>query len=126
MENEEINKITSAVIGSAIEVHRELGPGFLESLYEEALAIEMKSRGISFTKQHEIHVSYKTVPIGKARLDFLVEDRLVVELKAVETLLPIHMAQVISYLKTTGHPLGLLINFNVKMLKQGIKRVILH
>ena len=112
------------VIGCAIEVHRQLGPGFLESLYEEALSIEFVLCGLQFERQKPIRVIYKGRPLGKGHLDFLVEGELIVELKAVETLAPIHKAQVLSYLKATRLSLGLLLNFNVFMLKHGIQRVI--
>lgn len=123
--NRELDQLAHAVIGAAIEVHRALGPGFLESVYEEALSFELEQRAVPFTRQHVISVSYKGRPVGEGRLDMLVAGRLVVELKAVDELAPIHMAQVISYLKATGHKLGLLINFNVPILKQGIRRVVL-
>lgn len=123
--NRELDQLAHAVIGAAIEVHRALGPGFLESVYEEALSFELEQRAIPFTRQHIISVSYKGRPVGEGRLDMLVAGWLVVELKAVDVLAPIHMAQVISYLKATGHKLGLLINFNVPILKQGIRRVVL-
>ena len=113
------------VIGAAIEVHRHLGPGYLESVYEEALALELGLRGIAFERQKPIGVAYKGHAVGESRLDLLVGGCLVVELKAVEALAPIHQAQVISYLKATGLKLGLLINFNVPVLKSGIRRVIL-
>jgi GxxExxY protein len=115
-----------SVIGAAIEVHRELGPGFLESLYEQALGVELTLRGIPFVRQAPFSVQYKSQPVGIDRLDLLVDECLVVELKAVEALAPIHTAQVISYLKSTGLSLGLLINFNVRTLTQGgIKRLVL-
>jgi GxxExxY protein len=120
--DEKINKLTEKVIGAAIEVHRELGPGYLEAIYEEALAIEMEARGIPFSRQHIIHVSYKNCLIGESRLDF---QRLIVELKAVESLIPLYTAQVISYLKATKLHLGLLINFNVTLLTRGLKRIAL-
>jgi len=120
-----LDQLTHEVIGAAIEVHRTLGPGYLESVYEEALAIELALRGIPFTRQVVIAVDYKGHSVGESRLDLLVGGQLVTELKAVEALAPIHSAQVISYLKTTGHPLGLLINFNVGYLKDGVKRVVL-
>jgi GxxExxY protein len=120
-----IDKLAREVIGAAIAVHREMGPGFLESLYEEALCLEMRMRGIDHVRQPIVSVEYKGHPIGEMRLDLLVGNRLVVELKAVETLLPIHTAQVISYLRATGNSLGLLINFNVPALRQGIKRSVL-
>jgi GxxExxY protein len=120
-----LNDLTHSVIGAAIEVHRELGPGFLESVYEEALTLKLSSRGIPFLCQHIITVVYKDHHIGESRLDLLVDNCLIVEMKAVDTLLPIHTAQIISCLKMTSLSLGLLINFNVKMLKQGVKRIIL-
>ncbi len=121
----ELDLLARAVIGAAIEVHRQLGPGFLESVYEQALAIEFAERGLSFARQVEIAVNYKGQRVGEGRLDFLVGGLLIIELKAVESLAPIHTAQVLSYLKTTGFQLGLLINFNVPVLKQGLRRVIL-
>lgn len=121
----EFDPLSHAVIGAAIEVHRVLGPGFLESVYEEALCIELHERKILYAQQQMITVSYKNRLIGEGHLDLLVDNRLVVELKAVETLLPIHSAQLISYLKTTGYPVGLLINFNVPVLKQGVRRLVL-
>lgn len=121
----EIDQLAHSVIGAAIEVHRNLGPGFLESLYEESLCIELRLRGILFEQQKVISVPYKGYKVGESRLDLLVDQCLIVELKAVENLLPVHMAQVMSYLKVTGCQLGLLINFNVPILKQGIKRIVL-
>jgi len=121
----ELDRLAHAVIGAAIEVHRLLGPGFLESVYEEALCVELQLRGIPFTRQPIVSVDYKNHIVGEGRLDLLVGDVLIVELKAVDALAPIHTAQVISYLKTTGHQLGLLINFNVPVLRGGIKRIIL-
>jgi GxxExxY protein len=123
--SEELDQLAHAVIGAAIEVHRILGPGFLESVYEDALCVELELRGIPFANQKEIKLYYKGHDVGKDRLDVLVAEKLIVELKAVEALAPIHSAQVISYLKATGLHLGLLINFNVPVLKNGIKRVVL-
>ena len=115
-----------AVIGAAIEVHSLLGPGLLESVYEEALCVEMQMRRIPFAQQVVVPMIYKGVEIGQGRLDLLIDNSLIVELKTVEALAPVHMAQVLSYLRATGHQLGLLINFNVTALKQGgLKRVIL-
>jgi GxxExxY protein len=122
---EEMSNLTGGVIGAAIEVHRVLGPGFLEEVYKEALVIEFMRRGIHHEVEKSVSVTYKGHEVGKARLDFLVANRLVVELKAVQTLAPIHEAQVLSYLKMTNCSLGLLINFNVPLLKDGIKRIIL-
>ena len=121
----EVDSLAHAVIGAAIEVHRMLGAGFLESVYEEALCVEMQLRGIPFRRQVPVCVEYKGHRVGDSRLDLLVGEVLIVELKAVDALAPIHTAQVISYLKATGHRLGLIINFNVRVLKEGVKRVVL-
>ena len=120
-----LNNLAEMVIGAAIEVHRSLGPGFLESVYEEAICIELNLRHIPFVRQKAIGVSYKGHLVGEGRLDILIEDCLVIELKTVEALLPIHTAQLLSYLKTTHYRLGLLMNFNVAALKQGLRRVVL-
>lgn len=118
------DELAHAVIGAAIEVHRHLGPGFLESVYEEALCVELADRRIPFERQKEISLLYKDREIGKHRIDLLVGGLLIVELKTVEALAEIHTAQIISYLKATGLSLGLLINFNVPILKNGIQRVV--
>ncbi|MBW4650415.1 MAG: GxxExxY protein [Kastovskya adunca ATA6-11-RM4] len=120
-----MNELTGAVIGSAIEVHRVLGPGFLEVVYEEALAAELELRRIPVIRQKVVAVNYKGRRVGEGKLDLLVANSLIVELKAVVNLTPIHEAQVLSYLKMTGYPLALLINFNVPLLKDGIRRIIL-
>jgi GxxExxY protein len=122
--SKELDLFAHEVIGAAIEVHRLIGPGYLESVYEEALSVELNLRNIPFTRQVIISVNYKDHAVGEGRLDFLVGGKLVVELKAVDTLAPIHTAQVLSYLKATGKRLGLLINFNTSILKNGLKRVI--
>jgi len=122
---EKLDELAKAVIGAAIEVHRELGPGFLESVYEEALCVELKLKGIPFERQVPIAVDYRGYRVGESRLDLLVDQALAVELKAVDVLAPIHHAQVLSYLKALGGRLGLLINFNVPVLKNGIKRIVL-
>ncbi len=122
---EEMSQLTGMVIGAAIEVHRLLGPGFLESVYHQALRFEFEMRGIPHKFKHPVAVKYKNHQVGEGELDFLVGDRLIVELKAVERLTPIHEAQVMSYLKMTKNSLGLLINFNVPLLKEGIKRIII-
>ncbi|MDK3156797.1 GxxExxY protein [Kamptonema cortianum] len=122
---EGMNIITQSVIGAAMEVHRTLGPGYLESVYEEAICHEFELRKIAHQRQHPIKLFYKGKNVGHERLDLLVEERVIVELKAVDSLAPIHQAQVISYLRAMNLRLGLLINFNVPILKQGIKRVIL-
>ena len=120
----ELDAIARVVIGAALEVHHVLGPGFLESVYEDALAIELELCGISFERQKIVSVSYKGRQIGEGRSDFLVERSLIVELKAADRLLPVHQAQVLSYLKATGCRLGLLINFHENQLRQGVKRIV--
>jgi GxxExxY protein len=120
------NELTHAIIGAAIEVHRLLGPGLLESAYEECLARELTLRSLSFDRQKAIPVVYKDVKLECGyRIDLLVEGRIVVELKAVDALSPIHEAIILTYLKLSERPLGLLINFNVPVLKEGIRRFIL-
>ncbi|MEH2135611.1 GxxExxY protein [Nostoc sp.] len=121
---EEMKRLTGEVIGAAIEVHRVLGPGFLEEVYKEALIIEFFRCGIPHLVEKSVTVNYKGHEVGKGRLDFLVANCLIVELKAIQNLAPIHEAQVLSYLKMTNYPLALLINFNVPLLKDGIKRII--
>ena len=120
-----LNELSHRVIGAAIEVYRHLGPGFLESVYEEALCYELMLRSIPYERQFNVAVQYKNHVVGAGRLDLLIDRCLVVELKAIELILPIHIAQTMSYLKTTGYTLALLINFNVTALRNGIKRVIL-
>ena len=120
-----IEEASNKVIGTAIEVHRHLGSGYLESVYEEALAVELTLGGIPFARQVVFALDYKGQKVGEGRMDFLVDGGLIVELKAVEALAPIHIAQAISYLKATKYRLALLINFNVPVLKDGIKRVAL-
>jgi GxxExxY protein len=122
----ELNNLSYRVIGAAIEVHNTIGPGYLEDVYEEALCVELKLRDIPFRRQVRLPVRYKNVVVGEGRLDILVAEQLIVELKAVEALAKIHMAQLYSYLRAIDSPLGLLINFNVLELREGgIKRVIL-
>ncbi len=121
--SEEINSLAHRVIGIAITVHRELGPGLPEIAYENALAIEFQDHGICFRRQLRLVVEYKGQPVASVRVDFLIEEKLVLEVKSVETLHPIDRRQVIRYLKILKLPLGLLINFNVMILKQGIHRV---
>ncbi len=121
---DDLNELTEQVIGSAIRVHRELGPGLLESAYAECLAIELDDCGLSFIREYSIPLIYKKVTVENAyRIDFVVDDALVVECKTVEQLLPIHSAQVLTYLKLTDKRLGLLINFNVEVLHKGVKRI---
>jgi GxxExxY protein len=120
-----VDALAKAVIGAAIEVHSLLGAGFLESVYEQALAIELGLRGIPFQRQHAIALTYKNELVGEARLDFLIGGKLILELKAVDSIHPIHHAQVLNYLKATGLQLDLLMNFNVEQMKDGIKRIVL-
>ena len=122
--DEIVDRLAYAVIGAAMEVHKALGPGFLESVYEEALCLELQARGIPFVRQAKVSIVYKGRLIGEGRIDLLVGDALIVELKAVEALAPIHSTQVLSYLKATGLHLGLLINFNMSSLRDGLKRVV--
>ena len=102
----ELDQLAHQVIGAAIEVHRALGPGLLEGVYEKALCIEFELRGIAFRTQSRVEIAYKGRPVGKGKLDLIVGDRLIVELKAVEKLAPIHLAQTISYLRMTNRTLG--------------------
>jgi GxxExxY protein len=121
---EELNKITEAIIGAAIEVHRALGPGLLESAYVTCLVYELRERGFKVLQEVPLPLVYKEVKLDCGyRLDLLVNDAVIVEVKSVESLAPIHEAQLLSYLKLADCKIGLLINFNVKMLKQGIKRL---
>jgi len=123
--DEETNRLSHEVIGAALEVHKTIGPGFLESVYEDALCVEMTLRGIPFERQPSTALDYKGHRIGEGRADLSVGGRLIVELKAVDSIIPVHSAQVLSYLRATGCKLGLLINFNVASLRSGIKRVVL-
>ncbi len=119
------NEITERIIGAAIEVHRHLGPGLLESAYEECLCYELAQVGLSFKRQVHMPIHYKGIILEAAyKMDLLVEDTVVVEVKSAEATIPIHSAQLLTYLKSSGKPIGLLINFNVPMLKDGIKRVV--
>jgi GxxExxY protein len=119
------NEITQAIIGAAMEVHRTLGPGLLESAYEACLAYELLQRGLRVERQQELPLRYRDVTLDCAyRLDLLVEDAVIVEVKSVDRLEPIHEAQLLSYLRLAKKHLGLLINFNVKALKAGIKRLV--
>jgi GxxExxY protein len=121
---EELNKITEAIIGAAIEVHRNLGPGLLESAYRQCLCYELSQRKYEALQEVPLPLLYKGVKLECGyRLDLLVNDAVIVEIKSVENLMPIHEAQLLSYLKISGGKIGLLLNFNVKMLKHGgIKR----
>jgi GxxExxY protein len=120
----EINYLTGEIIGAAIEVHKGLGPGLLESAYEECLCHEFKLRSFPFERQKELPIEYKGVKLDCGyRLDMVVWEKIILELKSCSELQPIHEAQLLTYLKLTGIKVGLLINFNVPVLKQGIKRL---
>ena len=120
----DINDLTGEVIGAAIEVHQALGPGLLESAYEECLCHELKLRRIDFERQVDLPIEYKGAKLDCAyRMDIVADEQLILELKSCENLQPIHQAQLLTYLKLTGLKVGLLINFNVPILKQGIKRL---
>ena len=122
----ERDSMTESVIGLAIEVHRALGPGLLESAYQECLCYELKTNGIAFARQVALPVVYKAVKLDCGyRMDLVVDDRLVVELKTAEKILPIHEAQLLTYLRLSGIRTGLLLNFNTSVLKDGIKRMVL-
>ena len=119
----EINQLTQIIIGSAIEVHKRLGPGLLESAYEECLSYELKSNGCNIERQVPIPVVYRDIKLECGyRIDILVNKTVVIELKSVDALAPIHEAQILTYMKFSNKSLGLLINFNVMLLKNGIKR----
>ena len=120
-----INELTERIIGCAIEVHRQLGPGLLESTYEAALAIELECAGLSFERQLVFPVLYKNKKIGDYRLDLLVRNEVVVEIKSVERFDPVFEAQILTYLRVTGKRVGLLINLYSRLLHDGIKRFIL-
>ena len=118
--------LTEKVIGFAIEVHRHLGPGLLESVYEECLCYELNRNGLGFRRQVPLPVVYKGVRLDCGyRLDLVVEDQVILELKTVERLMPIHEAQMLTYMKLSGIPTGLLLNFNTPALKEGIRRLML-
>lgn len=121
----ELEDLIEKVLGSCVAVHRELGPGLLEGLYSRAARIELEARGIRFEAEKPIPVRYRDRVLCSHRLDLFIENRVVLEIKSVDALHPIHVAQVLSYLRITGARVGLLINFNVPVLKQGIRRVIL-
>ncbi|MFC1725176.1 GxxExxY protein [candidate division KSB1 bacterium] len=130
MKNKEIirkkaNIITEKVIGASIEVHKSLGPGLLESIYEECLCFELDQLKLSYDRQVNIPVVYKNLKLdGGYRVDLIVENLVIIELKTVEKILPVHEAQLLTYLKITKIPIGLLLNFNVPVLKEGLKRIV--
>jgi GxxExxY protein len=122
-----VNQLTEMIIGAAIEVHRNTGPGLMESVYEECLSYELSQLGLSFQRQVRLPIAYKGVKLDCGlRMDLLVEDAIVLELKTVDQLLPIHSAQLLTYLKPSGKKVGLLINFNEPVLTKGLKRLVNH
>jgi GxxExxY protein len=121
----DLNGITHGIIAAAIEVHRQLGPGLLESAYRECVCYELSQMGLSFVREFHVPLSYKGLKLDCSyRIDLLVEDEIVVELKSVEQTLPVHSAQLLTYLKAAHKQIGLLINFNVPVLKEGIRRIV--
>ena len=125
MDKDPLNNVTSGIIGDAIEVHRALGPGLLESAYEACLAYELIQREMKVEQQKPLPLIYRDVQLDCGyRIDLLVDEAVIVEIKSVDSLAPIHQAQLLSYLKLSGCEVGLLINFNVKLLKQGIVRMV--
>ena len=124
-ETDELNRLSNEVIGAAIEVHRHLGPGLLESAYESCLNWELRQRGLIVELQVPVPIHYKELLLDEGyRIDFLVEGKLVLELKSIDKLLPIHTAQVLTYLKMTGLKMALLLNFNIELMRSGIKRIV--
>ena len=121
-ELETINAVTERIIGSAIEVHRILGPGLLESMYDTALCIELDDRGLKYARQVRIPAYYKGRSLGVYLVDFIVEDVVVVEIKSVANLLPVYEAQLLTYMRLAAKRVGLLMNFNSRLLKDGIQR----
>ena len=122
-----LNQLTELIIGAAIEVHRATGPGLLESVYEECLCYELSQLGLRFLRQVELPIAYKSVKLNCGfRMDLVVENAIVLELKTDDQLLPIHSAQLLTYLKLSGKKLGLLINFNEPVLTKGLKRLVNH
>ena len=121
----DVNKLSSKIIGAAIEVHKKLGPGLLESTYEECLCFEMTLRGLSFKRQEPLPIEYKGTKLDCGyRLDIVVENKVIIELKACDKIEPIHRAQLLTYLKLSGLNLGLLLNFNTPVMRDGIVRIV--
>jgi GxxExxY protein len=123
---DDINELTERIIGLAIDVHRQLGPGLAEAAYERALSIDLTAAHMSFHRQVAVPVAYKGEIVAEYRPDFIVDDRVVVEVKSIERLAPVHKAQMLTYLRITGCEVGLLMNFNEAVLKAGIRRVVLQ
>lgn len=124
-DKDRLDQITRRIIGAAIEVHKNLGPGLLESAYQACLAFELRERGFNVEEQKPLPVVYKQVKLDCGyRMDLLVENAIVVEVKAIEQITPIHEAQLLSYLRLSGRTVGLLVNFHVRVLKNGLKRIV--
>jgi GxxExxY protein len=124
-EKEKLNQITDTIIGAAVDVHRTFGPGLLESAYEACLVFELAERGLKVEQQKTLPVVYRGVKLDCGyRLDILIEESVIVEVKSIDQIAPIHKAQLLSYLKLSGCKVGLLINFNVKVLKDGVVRMV--
>src|SRR5438552_885913 len=120
-----VNAVSGAIVDASIAVHRELGPGLLESVYESCLCMELRERGLSFAQQVALPIMYRGVELAHPlRLDLLVDDRVIVEVKHVDPLLPVHYSQLISYLRLSGREVGLLLNFKVTLMRTGIKRLV--
>lgn len=125
MTNDQLNELSKTILDSCITVHKEMGPGLLESIYELCLIRELEQRGLTIVSQVSIPLLYKGMELSKDfRIDILVENEIILEIKSVEILLPVHEAQIISYLKLSNKKLGFLINFNVSLLKNGFKRFV--
>jgi GxxExxY protein len=122
---DDLESLIRLVIGCCVTVHRELGPGLLEAVYPRAIAMDLDEHGICYSMEKTVPIRYRGRILCHQRIDLFVDDRLVVEVKSVERLIPIHVAQVINYLRVTGSRAGLLINFNVPLLKHGIRRIVL-
>ncbi|HCJ66991.1 MAG TPA: GxxExxY protein [Elusimicrobia bacterium] len=122
MTNEQLDRLSNEIIGLAIKIHKQLGPGFVEKIYERAFAYELKKQGINFIQQKVIRVKYGELELGDQRVDFLTEDEIIVEMKSVSQIIELHSDQMISYLKTSGKRLGLILNFGRKKLE--IKRLV--
>ena len=124
-EVDELNRLSNETIGAAIEVHRHLGPGLLESAYESCLCWELRQRGFDVENQVPVPIRYKGIALDEGyRIDLLVEGKLLLELKSIDKVLPIHTAQVLTYLKMTGLKMALILNFNVSLMRSGIKRIV--
>lgn len=125
LDRDDLNELSRIILDSALRVHREIGPGLLESVYQECLILELRNRGIKVEREVQVRLQYLNTPIDKEyRIDLLVEDEVILELKSVEAILKVHEAQVVSYLRLSKKRLGFLINFNVPLIKDGFKRFV--